>query len=219
MGGAPFHLQPVSKAAAAYQRLRHEIRSGELRPGERVTLKRLSGMLEMSLTPVREALNKLEAEGFVVHERHRGTFIADIGPQRVDQIYRLRTVLEPMAVRMAAERVAEEGLSAEISEIGELLRACDEAETPLEVVQRNEEFHRAVYRLSGDSMLLEFIDKLWAGVPYQSLSLYGRGERVRESSSEHHGVLQALHAGDPDTAANRMRTHIEHGRASAVSNL
>ena len=102
-------VQPVSKAAAAYASLRRSIRTGELSPGQRVTLKELSELLEMSLTPVREALNRLVSEGYAVHDAHRGTFIADQSRERVEQIYRLRAVLEPMAVKLAAEMVAMRG--------------------------------------------------------------------------------------------------------------
>lgn len=212
-------FEPRSKAAAAYERLRHEIRTGELAPGERVTLHRLSGQLGMSLTPIREALNKLESEGFVVHRRHHGTRIADFSRARLEQTYRLRKVLEPMAVRLAAERVARQRPEAELAHVEELLRVCEQAGTALDVVRSNEEFHSGLYRLSGDPLLQEFIEKLWAGVPYQSLSLYEGGERVRESGQEHRLILDAVAAGEPDSAAGRMLEHIEHGEAAALRSL
>lgn len=212
-------FEPRSKAAAAYERLRHEIRTGELAPGERVTLHRLSERLGMSLTPIREALNKLEAEGFVVHRRHHGTRIAEFSRARMEQTYRLRKTLEPMAVRLAAERVASRWPEEEFARVEQLLYACDQAGTALEVVRRNEEFHRGLYRLSGDLLLQEFIEKLWAGVPYQSLSLYGGGERVRQSGREHRLILDAVAAGEAKAAAARMYEHIEHGQAAALRSL
>lgn len=210
---------PVSKADAAYERLRNEIRRGAFEPGERVTLKRLSEMLGMSLTPVRESLKRLETEGFVIHQPHRGTFIAEVSADRLDQIYRLRGVLEPMAIQLAAERVAREGLSEELDQIKELLLACDAASSPLEVVRRNDDLHRAIYGLSDDPLLIEFIDKLWAGVPYQSLSLYESSERIQQSRREHHFIYEALAAGDEDSAAKQLRTHIEHGRTATIRAL
>lgn len=208
-------VRPVSKAAAAYASLRKSIRVGDLEPGERVTLKRLSEHLGMSLTPVREALSRLESEGFVVHDPHRGTSIAELTPARIEQVYRLRGVLEPMAVRLAGERAT----PADIDRLRELVLACDEATTPLEMVENNEDLHLAIYRLSGDSLLLGFIDQLWAGMPYPSLGLYGSQSRVSQSSQEHHRIVEAMAEGRLDDAAETMRLHIDHGRAAALKNL
>lgn len=212
-------FEPRSKAAAAYEQLRHRIRTGELLPGERVTLQQLSGQLGMSLTPIREALNKLESEGFVVHHRHHGTYVADFSRARMEQTYRLRRVLEPMAVRLAAERVADEGLEREIARLAELMQVCESAVSALDMVRANETFHRELYRLSGDPLLQEFIEKLWAGVPYQSMSLYGGGMRSRESAREHALILQAVAEGDAEAAAESMESHISGGQAAALDAL
>ena len=208
-------LRPVSKAAAAYATLRKSIRVGDLEPGERVTLKRLSGHLGMSLTPVREAMNRLASEGFVVHDPHRGTFIAELTAERIEQVYRLRCVLEPMAVRLAGERASTE----DFARLHELVTACDDAATPLEIVENNEDLHLAIYQLSGDALLVGFIDQLWAGMPYPSLGLYGSVSRVEESSVEHHRIVDALAEHRLDVAAESMRLHIEHGRTAALRNI
>ena len=204
-------FQPISKADSAYERLRHEIRAGSLKPNERVTLHRLSDMLGMSLTPVREALHRLESEGFVIHQPHRGTFIAEFNTQHLDQIYRLRGTLEPMAVRIAAERVAHGNVGKEIEHIKRLRQLCDDASSPADIAQFNAGFHQAIYALSDDPMLVNFIEKLWAGVPYQSLSLDGNLERIQESSYEHQRIYEALAAGDGVNAAEQMRLHIQSG--------
>ncbi|EXF25363.1 hypothetical protein BG28_13460 [Nesterenkonia sp. AN1] len=208
-------VRPVSKAAAAYSSLRSSIQVGELAPGERITLKHLSETLGMSLTPVREALNRLQSEGFVVHDPHGSTFIAELTPERIDQVYRLRTVLEPLAVREAGQQLS----PGDLEVLRGLLRACDQAQTPLEVVQRNEAFHYGLYRLSRDALLMGFIDQLWAGMPYPSLGLYADQDRVAQSSREHHAILDALVAQDLDAAAAMTAQHIEHGRDAALNNL
>lgn len=208
-------VRPVSKAAAAYASLRSSIQAGELSPGERVTLKHLSEMLGMSLTPVREALNRLQSEGFVVHDPHGSTFIAELTPERIEQVYRLRAVLEPLAVRQAGQQLS----VGDLEDLRALVGACDQAQTALEVVQRNEAFHYAMYRLSGDALLMGFIDQLWAGMPYPSLGLYADQRRVAQSSREHHAILEALERGDVEAAAAMTAQHIEHGRVAALNKL
>lgn len=212
-------VQPVSKASAAYQQLRTQIRTGALAPGQRVTLKHLSEMLGMSLTPVREALGRLQSEGFVVHDTHVGARIAEFNQERLEQTYRLRMLLEPEAVKRAAHRVVTQNLTAELETLQNLLTSCDAAGTSLEVAQRNEAFHRAMYRLAGDGLLLEFIEKLWAGVPYQSFSLYGDSARVEQSSREHHAILAALSKGDAEEAGDQLLQHIMNGQAAALKKL
>ncbi|WP_258933960.1 GntR family transcriptional regulator [Nesterenkonia pannonica] len=127
---------PLSKAAAAYASLRRKIQAGELAPGERVTLNKLAQMEGMSLTPIREALKRLVSEGYAVHDEHVGTRIADLTPARVEQIYRLRRVLEPMAVRLAAQRADDE--TEHILE--DLIRHAEAAATPSSGLRRMSSF-------------------------------------------------------------------------------
>ncbi len=214
--------RPVSKAAAAYGSLRRMIVRGELAPAQRVTLKELSELLGMSLTPVREALNRLVSEGYAIHDPHRGTFIAPQSRERVEQVYRLRAVLEPMAVRLAAERFAsgaEQPSSAGAQRLGELMEQLDAAGTPLELAEANAQLHWEIYRLCGDGMLLSFIEQLWAGMPYPSQRIYLDDSRGESSRREHALIVEAVVQGRPDDAAREAQEHIEHGRRAAVEAL
>ncbi|GAB3850485.1 GntR family transcriptional regulator [Nesterenkonia populi] len=204
---------PLSKAAAAYASLRRKIQTGELAPGERVTLHQLAEMQGMSLTPVREALKRLVAEGFAVHDEHVGTRIVEFTSQRVEQIYRLRTVLEPMAVRLAAQRADDESEYI----LGEFLRRTEAAQTPQQRAEANEQFHFALYRLSGDRMLVGFIEQLWAGVPYTAQRIYRDPGGGRRSSREHRRIAEAVAAGDPETASAELELHIGQGLMSALA--
>ncbi|GAA4918163.1 GntR family transcriptional regulator [Nesterenkonia rhizosphaerae] len=216
-------VQPVSKAAAAYASLRRSIRTGELSPGQRVTLKELSELLEMSLTPVREALNRLVSEGYAVHDAHRGTFIADQSRERVEQIYRLRAVLEPMAVKLAAETVAMRGAAggdvpgAEGLEL--LLQRSEEPSDPIRLAELNEELHFALYRLSGDEQLVSFIEQLWAGMPYPSQRIYLDESRGQASLREHRRLVEAVLRGDAAAAVVEAQEHIEEGRRVALQQI
>lgn len=219
----PEQIKPVSKAAAAYDSLRRSIVRGELRPGQRVTLKVLSEMLGMSLTPVREALNRLVSEGYAVHDPHHGTFIAEQSRGRIEQVYRLRGVLEAMAVGLAAEWCADvdeehsEVLHAESARIQVLLDEMDAADDPLQRAEMNERFHQSLYRLGGDALLLGFIEQLWAAMPYPSQRIYLDQSRERSSHSEHRAIAAAVFAGDAERASTLMRAHIDGGRISALA--
>lgn len=216
-------VKPVSKAAAAYDSLRRSIVRGELRPGQRVTLKVLSELLGMSLTPVREALNRLVAEGYAVHDPHHGTFIAEQSRGRIEQVYRLRAVLESMAVGLAAEWCASldeernEARRTERERIDQLLDAMDDTGDPLQRAEMNERFHQSLYRLGGDAILLGFIEQLWAAMPYPSQRIYLDQSRERSSHREHREIADAVFAGDADRSAELMRVHIDGGRRAALA--
>ncbi|WP_146340888.1 GntR family transcriptional regulator [Nesterenkonia sp. NBAIMH1] len=206
---------PLSKAAAAYASLRRKIQAGELAPGERVTLNKLAQMEGMSLTPIREALKRLVSEGYAVHDEHVGTRIADLTPARVEQIYRLRRVLEPMAVRLAAERADDE--TEHILE--DLIRHAEAAATPQQRAETNEQFHFGLYRLSGDELLVGFIEQLWAGMPYPSQLIFRDPDGGRASLGEHRRIADAVSARDAETASAELERHIGHGFASAMSSF
>ncbi|MCV7563640.1 DNA-binding transcriptional regulator, GntR family [Micrococcus luteus] len=203
----------ATKSEVAYESIRRAIQQGQLAQGQKVTLKELSELLGMSLTPVREALKELEAHGLIVHEPNRGTFVAEYTRERAGRVYRLRKVLEPLAVELATANAHEE----DIARLRDLLRDLDAADTAQAVSHGNEAWHRAIYALSGDPLLQDFIGKLWAGVPFQAISLSDNLVRVRESSAEHHGILEAMANGDASAAADRMRQHIANGERAAVA--
>lgn len=205
----------VTKVEAAAATLRAAIRAGRYAPGARLITRDLADELGMSFTPVREALYQLRAEGLVEHRPHRGTVVSDYSRERAEEVYRLRAVLEPMAGALAAERAGEADL-AEIEQLLADLTAAIEQGRTGDVPVLNAALHRRIYAASGSGLLVEFVDRLWNGVPYQTISL---GDRVAESAVEHERIVAALRRRDPQAVAGELRRHIEAGAAAALSSL
>lgn len=204
-----------TKAAAAANMVRDAIQSGRLKPGDRLPLPQLAAELKMSYTPLREGLKQLQSEGLVVYQPHLGTTVAPYDPERAAEIYRLRGLLEPSASGLAAVRATPE----QLAESESLLRELDDAvlrkhldRIPL----LNAAFHRSIYHAAGSPILVEFIDRLWNGVPYQAISLV---DHAHESSREHGAILAALLAHDAAGAEEQMRAHINRGAAAAMAAL
>ncbi|MFJ7949708.1 GntR family transcriptional regulator [Streptomyces sp. NPDC096354] len=201
-------LEPVStstKGEAAYHALRNAIRDGSLAPGERLTLTALSRDLGMSLTPVREALRRLSAQGLVEHQPNRGTVVAEYTRERAQEIYRLRLALEPLAVELAAQNAT----AADKERISTALRACEAAVAEGRTVdfpQLNAEFHKTLYDAAHSQYLTEFIDRLWSGVPFQAVSL---ADRDRPSNAQHQAIAEAVYEGEAVKASGLLRAHIE----------
>src|SRR5258708_27409017 len=110
-------------------RLRDKIMKGELRAGEWLRQERLARELGVSHTPIREALKQLEVEGLVEHVPYRGVRVVEVSMEAVSDIYDMRTVLEGLAARAAAERLTYEELC-ELKRLHERMMAIDNATTP-----------------------------------------------------------------------------------------
>ncbi|HET6502765.1 MAG TPA: GntR family transcriptional regulator [Amycolatopsis sp.] len=198
----PIHTP--TKGEAAYLALREAIWSGALEPGRRVTLNELAGQLGMSLTPVREALRKLAEHGLVRQAPNQGTVIAEHSAERAEEVYWLRLMLEPVAAERAAERMTPEALAPIVAAREEIERAVSQGRTG-DVPALNAELHRRIYAHCGSDYLVEFIAKLWNGVPFQAISLTGRYDR---SAAEHRAITDALAANDAALARRLMSEHI-----------
>lgn len=204
-----------TKGEAAYQALRSAIRNGQLRPGQRVTLNELADSLEMSLTPVREALRRLASQGLVEQQPNRGTVIAEYTLERAREIYRLRLVLEPMAAELAATQATDD----DRHEITTALTDLDEAVAEgrdADVAALNATLHHRIYTAARSPYLLEFIDKLWNGVPFQAISLTDRQER---SAEQHRAIVRAVVDADSDRASRLMREHISEAAEDTFRQL
>ena len=192
-------------AEAVYRALRDGIVHGNLAPGERLRSDALAQEMQVSRTPVREALRKLEAEGLVAHAGSRLVVRAFSEQDLTEQFY-VREALEGMAARLAAENAT----PAEITEIRELL---DDMEP---ICRRGDvgalrrltaEFHQLVGRASHNNRLLQALQALLDHVrQLETSTLYNEG-RPAQAIAEHRSLLEAIEARDADRAERLAREH------------
>jgi DNA-binding GntR family transcriptional regulator len=199
----------VTKTEAAYEALRAAIESGELEPGAPLRLANLQESLGMSPTPIREALRLLQADGLVSHKPHYGMIVAEYSAEDVEEVYRLRMVLEPLATALCAERATDAELQA-IHEINDRYRdTIGRRGKQHDAVSLNVAWHHAIYSASRSRYLEEFIARLGALVPNKA---FWRADHAEWSASDHDTVTRALLARDPASAAELMRRHIKNGK-------
>src|ERR1700730_11499936 len=139
----------VTKAEAAYIETRARILGGMLAPGLAVNQEALAAELGLSITPLREALRRLEMEGLIRLEAHRTIVISPLTSQELDEIYVIREELDPLAAGMTAAKAA----WAQIEEIGRRARQ-QTARDPVLQLERNRGFHRAIYASCGNRALI-----------------------------------------------------------------
>lgn len=187
--------------------LREEILAGTLKPGDRVHLEGAATRFRMSPIPVREALRMLASEGLVIPVPQRGYRVTAITVDDLDDTYRLRLMLDPLAVRLAADRLDDDGrahLRACFDRLVESYRQDDWSKHRLP--HRN--FHFAIYSRCGSPWLLRFVTMLWENSDrYQRLSTAGRGNPAQRLG-EHRGIMEAVLAGDAGLGAQRMEEHL-----------
>ncbi len=205
----------VTKTEAAFRALRQAIEDGRYHPGEHLRVQRLVEDLQMSPTPIREALRMLQSEGLVVHHAHRGTTVAEYSPEDAAEVYALRLVLEPMAARLAAERVTDEQLH-ELRRLHTELGAAVADSYHSSAAELNVLWHRAVYNASASRYLQEFISRLWQALPGRAIWLTSRASMSLE---QHERVTVALERRDPDAAFACMREHIALGATSTIAHM
>lgn len=205
---------PRRTAEDAYRTIRNQILRGERAGGEWLREGELAASLGVSRTPVREALRRLAAEGLVQHERNRGVQVASWSWHDLDEIFDLRSVLEPWGSGLAATN----GL-ADVEELSRLADAMDEAASGPQpdvdaITVLNNAFHREVMKASGSLRLTQLMSSV-VEVPlvWRTFSHY-TPEALRRSLAHHHELVEALRAGDATWAESVMRSHIRAARAT-----
>jgi DNA-binding GntR family transcriptional regulator len=208
---------PTTKAEEAFIAIRRLIERGQLPGGAKLTLSSLSDELQMSLTPIREALRMLQANGLVEYKRHHGHVVTRYSIQRAEEIYLLRQTLEPLATKLAAANATATELQS-IRELQEEFRLVVDGDPPrfADVVDLNARWHRLVYASAHSALLDDFIERLWNGVPYQAIWFVQRRHR---SVADHEAVTQALETRQAQSAEQAMLDHIGRGRAATLEHL
>jgi DNA-binding GntR family transcriptional regulator len=200
----------------AVQGLRDEILDGTLAPGDRVHLTDAAARLGMSMVPVREALRSLAAEGLVCAVPQRGYRVSELSLGDLDDTYRLRLVLDPMAAELAVPNMTERELRVVRTAFDGLVAAYA-AGDHVRHARFHRAFHFAIYEPCASPWLLRFLNQLWENsIRYQRLSHRRRGS-LQDRAEEHRRILDAVEAGDAAGAAQRVREHLELTRRSAAT--
>ncbi len=195
-------------AEYAYGEVRRQIITGERAGGDWLREGDLATELGVSRTPVREALQRLTAEGLARHEPNRGVRVERWTSADLDEIFSLRSILEPWGSARAASSGAADldrldGLALEMDR-------CAARQPPDidEITRLNNEFHRLVLEAAGHARLVHLVTAV-VDVPlvWRTFSHY-TPDALQRSLAHHHELVDALRAGDPDWAESVMRSHV-----------
>jgi DNA-binding GntR family transcriptional regulator len=208
--------KPLREVVA--ETLREAIVNGTLNPGERLMEIQLAEELGVSRTPVREAIRKLELEGFVVMIPRRGTYVADLSIKDINEVFEIRTALDVLAAGLAVERITEdelEQLERLLVEIGELIETDDTDR----IVEADSQFHDVLYRASRNDRLVGIINNLREQFTrFRSISIQYPGRMVK-SVEEHRRLVEAIASRDTELAQQIAREHMENSEQTLLQDL
>lgn len=188
--------------------LRERIISGVYPRGSRLKQAEIAEHLHLSITPVREALKLLEAEGYVSGDSYRGARVVPFDASASAEILQLRLVLESQLVRGAVEKVTAQDIT-ELKALGDEFEKAFVSGDRATARGINYRFHRRLYDVAAMPQTLHFVQILWARYPFDLINaVEGRG---KDAVKEHDEILHALTTGDASAAMLAMRKHIESG--------
>ena len=211
----------LSASEFVAERLRREILRGELPPGQALLQDHLAARFDVSQSSVREALRRLEALGLVVSVRNRGTFVATLTIEQVEEMYETRLAVELIALRYKFDKLSDEVLAEAEALMDEMQK---DPETAFFLGDTHKKFHAVFYdsadRKLGRDILQNIygnLTRLWVDFIRNKPSLARRYEV--QSRQEHRDLLQAAHARDLPRAEAILTRHINGARDLLVAHL
>jgi DNA-binding GntR family transcriptional regulator len=184
-----------------YQRLMTAIIDCTLMPGQRIRQAELAASLGVSRAPVSHALQVLKHQGLLQESGRKGLEVAPITPERVRDLYQVRASLDGLAARMAAERAAAGKLPKSAADTLQRVFAKGVQlgdETPMSKrVEADINFHRAIYRISGNNAIEEALEPLWPHMQRAMVLVLEANTLRLKAWTEHRQIMENVLAGDP----------------------
>lgn len=199
---------PISLEKFAYETIKKAILEFRLKPGDSLVEADLSRQLNISKTPVRDALTRLEREGLVTKVAYTGTYVTEITIQSVLEIFEIRAVLEGLAARQSAANFTEDDLNL----CEQILKKHEKALSSgnlAEAASLNRQFHSLILERARNQRLTSILANLDDHLQrFRVLSNYQRGAQTK-SVSEHRRVLDALRERNGNSAESAMKQHLQ----------
>lgn len=196
----------LSQGEVAFFKLMKAIEIGIYRPGDRLREVEIADRLELSRTPIREALRRLEAERIVEHRPRVGAIVRRLEQTEVVELYEMRLVLERTAAEMAAKHAAE----AEVDALGDLNdEIAVNGENAALAASINQKFHRAIYLAARNRFLLDAARTMNNALLLLGPTTLADADRVSTVIAQHTQITEAISAGDIEGAGAAAEAHLQ----------
>jgi DNA-binding GntR family transcriptional regulator len=196
-----------TKANLAYEHLREQIVNGTYAPGQRLTLADLSKHLGLSQVPVREALLRLEREGLLESEPHKGMRVMRLSLADAQELFEIRCELEALAAFRAC-CAREPDLAADLARINDAYARAFACGDYTRMGQANWDFHRRILHAAASGQLMRMLEDVWTRSFRFRLGYRLIPGRAEGTVAEHARIIDAFRACDPEAARAAARDHI-----------
>lgn len=197
-----------------YKTLLDAISAGTLAPGERITQEDLAEQMNVSRSPVLQALRLLKKDDLLQEAPGRGLVVARLEPERIGHLYRVRGALDGLAARLAAERG--ERIDPALLTAG---RAAAAGQDVKAMIDADTAFHSAIYQASGNPLLIENSSLQWVHLRRVMGAVLQHSSGRSTIWDEHEAIVQAIHDRDPDLAARLAEHHASLAGRTLVEHL
>lgn len=198
---------PKSLVNQAYERILDALSDGTFKSGERLTQEDIATRLNVSRQPVTHALAVLKAQGFLVSSGKRGLSVAEVDSALLDAIYQVRTAIEPLAVRLATNRMTKNAIRRGQALI-EQGRKSAIAKDRRAALQADMDFHSFIYELSGNPIIEETMRLHWQHLRRGMAEVHSHSGMLLAVWREHSLIFERIIAGDGDAAAACVHDHL-----------
>jgi DNA-binding GntR family transcriptional regulator len=191
--------------------IRKAVLSGEMRPGMRIRQELLAAKFGASRIPVREALKQLENEGLVVLAPNRGAWIADVNSAESIEVYKIREVVEPLAICESVPNLTD----ADIASLDITVRELERVETLEDYIQLDRAFHLRTYSRARMPQLLSMVERFWNSTQHfrrQFVKETFAKDGLPFSDPQHVLLMDAIRARDAEAARSLVHLHIRRTR-------
>ncbi len=193
--------------------LREAILRGDFKPGQRLIQDELANSIGVSRMPVREAIKRLEAEGLVTVEPHRGAIVKSFSLKDIEEIYHLRCIFEKEAVEESVNHMTSDVMR----KLEKLVKQMEETKDIETFVKINIQFHHELISCCPWERLISFIQSLWSGFPQQTPHMLP--DQIKLSIKEHQAILKAVRNKEAKKAGELIESHIDRAGKSIINNI
>lgn len=198
-----------------FNALRDSILKGELTPGERLLENKLAERMGVSRTPIREAIRKLELEGLVTMIPRKGAEVAKITKKDIKDVLEVRAALESLAVRLACEKIDKNRIELLIQLKEEFKAAAKQKNVNL-IIQKDVEFHDAIFAATGNEKLIQILNNLRKQVYRFRVKYIQEMPDYQVLIDEHEEIVESIIKRDKDRAEEITIKHIENQEKAVI---
>ncbi|HWG43778.1 MAG TPA: GntR family transcriptional regulator [Gemmataceae bacterium] len=201
----------------AYVELKRQILGGAFAPGAFLSERQIAGQLAMSKTPIRAAVGRLEAEGFLTISPQQGIVVRDLSIHEIADQFEIRAALEPFVLRHLAGRLTREQTTRLQLNLNQQKASVRRQETEC-IIELDTGFHMMLCEFHGNREMVRVMEQLRAKIHRVILRVNNQNpNRFLQSYEEHRRIADALIAGDAEEAVRQMMAHLEYGKHSLLS--